>query len=211
MTNEERKIRVENFAEQFGCEIHWGPIGSPGMMFVEFEPPMIECPEIDGQIAYMVCLHELGHVIHGHTQGRPPFEHKRFYFDNGVLHSEAQAWNWAMDVVCEDELDIATADYMWHQCLDSYRQGALTAGGRPTRLTNGDRGYVEFVYDDADDYFWGVKDRMYILVNGTVHTAYDHTISFDPQTISATTFDDFLASYRSSSGVAWRSPIVYGG
>src|SRR5215204_3397716 len=70
-----------------------------GMMYVEFG--YFESPAIIGaenpNFNYYIGLHELGHMVLGHTQGRAPKSDEKFYFENGVLRSEAQAWEWAMD------------------------------------------------------------------------------------------------------------------
>lgn len=165
MTNEERIERVLEFAENFGCEIQWIGPEDGGMMYVEYEPPMVEIPDIVGQKQYLIGLHELGHVIHGHTQGRPPFGDKRFYFDNGVLKSEAQAWNWAMDV-CLETIEPGVASFMYYQCLNTYYTASVYAAGMPTRLTNGNRDHVEFIYDQPDQYFWDTENRILNIANG---------------------------------------------
>lgn len=134
------------------------------MMFVEYEPPMIEGPVIRDQKDYFAMLHELGHVSHGHTQGRPPFTDKTFYFDNGVLRSEAEAWEWAMDNAYEEPTD-DTRRFMWNYCMGSYYAGALYSfraygPDRLDRLGNGDRHWVAFKWDEPTDYFWSIRERM---------------------------------------------------
>lgn len=133
--------------------------GKPGMMYVEYEPPMIEGPKLIHQKDYFVMLHELGHVFHGHTQGRPPFDDKTYYFDNGVLRSEAEAWEYALDTSLE-EPTYDTRQFMWNICLGSYYLGAVHAEGKKTRLYNGNRHHVQFVFDEPDDYFWSIKERI---------------------------------------------------
>ena len=80
-----------------------------GMMYVEYEPPIIEGPFLDQpnterhpdiHSRILTLLHELGHVYHGHTQGRPPYSNKTYYFDHGVLRSEAEAWRYAIKYFC---------------------------------------------------------------------------------------------------------------
>src|SRR5688572_12893551 len=99
--NEERTAHVLSLAEELDCRIDLGH-NTPGMMYVEFgyvEGPTIEdgvggrsyAPYPNAQSRYLTNLHELGHFALGHTQGRPPKERERFYFDNGVLRSEAEA------------------------------------------------------------------------------------------------------------------------
>jgi hypothetical protein len=147
---------VKKLAKKLGCKIIMKP-GMPGMMYVEFG--YVEGPRIETQADYLVNLHELGHFALGHTQGRPPKEKEQFYFDNGVLKSEAQAWEWAMDH-CMEELEPATRKFMWETCLGSYYKCALWAAGQPSRLTNGNRHWVEFVYDKPDDYFHSIVKRI---------------------------------------------------
>lgn len=139
----------------------------PGMMFVEEEPPRVEIPSLAPCscapsliICYFVALHELGHVANGHTQGRPPFPEKRHYFDNGVLRSEAEAWEWALDVtkVVPSRKD---ARFMAERYIGSYIQGARIARGRPSRLGNGNRHWIEFTYDDPNNpYVQGIVERL---------------------------------------------------
>ncbi len=143
----------------------------PGMMYVEYNPPMIEGPLLDQednirfpswQTRCMTVLHELGHVFWGHTQGRPPFTNKTFYFTNGVLDSEAKAWNFALiqyEMANLPKLTSATRLHMWSK-LDSYYKGFLRQAGKPHRLTNGNRHYVEFVYDEPTEYFWSIKEKI---------------------------------------------------
>ena len=129
-------------------------------MFVEEVPPRIEGPTIECQQDYFVMLHELGHVALGHGQGRPPHGESRGYFDNGVLRSEAQAWEWALDEALEEPL-LETRVFAHVACLGSYHRLAVFTGGREGKwLTNGDRAYVSFVFDEPDEYFWSVMDRL---------------------------------------------------
>jgi hypothetical protein len=125
----------------------------PGMMYVEFG--YVEGPIIRNQIHYLTMLHELGHVYHGHTQGRPPHQGKCWYFQNGVLHSEAEAWMWALDEIKgKEEIEELSRTFMWDYCLGSYYQAYLNVGGKPgQRLGNGNRHHVEFSYDEPDFFF----------------------------------------------------------
>lgn len=127
------------------------------MMYVEFG--YVEGPEVVTQADYFTCLHELGHHAHGHTQGRPPKHDEKFYFTNGVLRSEAQAWEWALDHADETP-DHATRHYMWDYCLGSYYRAALVETGNQNRLWNGDRHHVAFAYDAPDDYFVRIARRL---------------------------------------------------
>lgn len=157
-TNAERQDHVTELAELLTCEVVQKP-GMAGMMFVEYEPPMIEGPVIQEQKDYFIMLHELGHVAHGHTQGRPPFTDKRFYFDNGVLKSEAEAWMWALDNSREEPCQ-ATRNFMWNFCLGSYLRGSVTARGRLDQLWNGNRHHVVFLWDKPDELFWSSAERL---------------------------------------------------
>lgn len=158
-----------------------------GMMYVEFG--FVEGPKITGpdnhypnaESQYLTCLHEIGHHHWGHTQGRPwTDEYKRIspdweywdgywedreaYFNNGVLKSEAQAWNYALDH-CEipsEEILPETRKFMWETCLGSYFRGAQAAGfDTPGQmLYNGDRHHVKFAYGKPDRYFMETKRRI---------------------------------------------------
>lgn len=151
---------IESLAAQMGVILDQEP-GMPGMMFVEEEPPRIEISTItdvayyrndwlvypaERQTKYFAALHELGHCHYGHTQGRPPFTNKRFYFENGVLKSEAQAWDFAF-VNCLDEVKDETRQWAL-KCFNTYRQSAILAGKRLITLNNGNRHHVAFQYDD---------------------------------------------------------------
>ena len=152
------QLHIDILSKELGCEVKQSEqSGIPhGMMYVEFG--YIEGPIIHSQSDYLVLLHELGHFAYGHTQGRPPHQDKVFYFDNGVLKSEAQAWEWALDRNL-DSLEELTRNFMWY-CLGTYLSSAKLVNGKSTRLTNGDRGYVEFVFDQPDNYFWSIVSRM---------------------------------------------------
>lgn len=127
------------------------------MMYVEWG--RVEGPMITNQRDYLAILHELGHFACGHTQGRPPHWTETFYFDNGVLRSEAQAWHWAMNR-CKEPLEYDSRRFMWDFCLGSYYRGYLHLGKQPNRMGNGDRHYVVFIYDDPDIYFAWIVRRM---------------------------------------------------
>lgn len=129
----------------------------PGMMYVELG--YVEIPTVENQIHYLTGLHELAHFANGDTQGRPPHQDKKAYFDKGVLHCEAAAWNWALDR-CIDEVSDASRKFMWDTCLGSYYLGSIHAKGKPSRLMNGDRHHVEFVYDEPDEYFTNTVKRI---------------------------------------------------
>lgn len=148
--------QVECLAAGMKCRLVQGDLVTP-MMYVEFG--YVEVPTINSQIDYLACLHELGHFALGHTQGRPPKESERFYFDNGVLKSEAQAWEWALDS-CIDEPTTESRKVMeW--ALKTYWDHALKADGFPTRIYDGgNRHHVRFVYDLPGRYFMDVLDRI---------------------------------------------------
>jgi hypothetical protein len=155
------KAHIDKLAKELNCQLDIDPkFKNTAMMYVEENPPRIEVPTIVDQITYLTNLHELGHVFHGHTQGRPPHETERFYFDNGVLHSEAQAWEWALDN-CIDEIQSASRLFMWNNCLGSYYlHGYIAAAGKPDRIQNGNRHHVEFIYDEPDAYFTSIVKRI---------------------------------------------------
>lgn len=155
-TAAERRTHLEELAKELGCKVHFST-NPVGMMYVEFG--YIETPFPDDQFKYMVGLHELGHIAWGHTQGRPPHTDKTFYFDNGVLKSEAQAWEWALDHT-KEALDYTTRLEMWDSCLGAYYSYSQHYNDIPTRLTNGNRHYVEFIFDKPDSYFWSIVERI---------------------------------------------------
>lgn len=147
------KAQVAFLAKALNCELHVADqFRSTAMMYVEFEPPYVEVPPIENQIDYLINLHELGHVFHGHHQARPPFQYKDFYFKNGVLRSEAEAWQWAMEK-CLSPLEDASRRFIWDTCLGSYYSTYLHAAGAPYRLWNGNRHHVEFIWDEPDSFF----------------------------------------------------------
>lgn len=159
--------QLHQLAKEAKVELRLAP-GMAGMMYVEFgyvegpDPTDLSCgwhyPTV--QACYMVNLHEIGHGALGHTQGRPPATDQTFYFDNGVLRSEAQAWEYALDHM-DEELEMTTRRFMWGTCLGSYYAGARAANGRGgNRLGNGNRHHVAFTYDEPDEYFWGIADRL---------------------------------------------------
>src|SRR5690554_6720365 len=137
--NDKYRTQIVELANLLNCEVRQSEcFKNYGMMYVENEPPYIEVPPIKNQIDYLINLHELGHVYHGHTQGRPPYQDKKFYFENGVLKSEAQAWEWTLDHCIGDVTDESRV-FMWDTCLGSYYRGYQEAQGQPTRLLNGNR------------------------------------------------------------------------
>jgi hypothetical protein len=147
---------VEQLADDLGCGLIQQS-GLSGMMYVEHG--YVEGPWVYCQRDYLAVLHELGHFEMGHTQGRPPHGDRRRYFDNGVLRSEAEAWEWALDRMRGD-LEEGSRRFMWDVCLGSYYLGYLTAGGRPSRLGNGDRDHVVFTYDKPGRYFRRIVRRI---------------------------------------------------
>ena len=149
------QAHVDRLARELGCEVRQRP-SIPGMMFVELG--YITGPMIRNQQDYLALLHELGHFAHGHTQGRPPHDNQRWYFENGVLRSEAEAWEWAMNE-CQDPIEYVSRGFMWDFCLGSYYQNSLHTIG-PTRLMHGDRHHVAFLYDKPDEYFASVVRQM---------------------------------------------------
>jgi len=166
---------AQDYIDKLAIKLNTKVVQKPclaGMMYVEYEPPMIEGPTFgnkdpkhpDEQCKFLCLLHELGHVFYGHTQGRPPYTNKRYYFENGVLKSEAEAWHFALNHFWESgiwsNLSQIARNYMWENCLGSYYRGSLRQDDRPLRLGNGNRHYVEFIYDKPTEFFWNVKDRM---------------------------------------------------
>jgi len=156
---------IESIAKQLNCVMQQG-LNIAGMMYVEERPPRIEGPILAPDIfhptiesSYFTMLHELGHVYHKHTQGRPPYQNEKFYFENGVLKSEAQAWEFALDNSLIEPTQIER-DVMVHKCIMSYYNSSKTANGKPHRLWNGNRHWIEFIYDEPDTYFWNVINRM---------------------------------------------------
>lgn len=161
-------------------------IDTPGMMYVEFgylEGPVLSDEKTlkypNAESRYMTNLHEIGHAWHGHTQGRPielymeelsdyqidqyhELETLDYYFRNGILRSEAEAWDFALNQSIIKEYAPETREFMWEACLGSYYRSALRDGlGMPgIPLSNGDRGYVSFVWDRPDNLFNDVKARM---------------------------------------------------
>jgi hypothetical protein len=186
MTVEEMIEALRVKTAKVGCRLDLAS-NQAGMMYVEFgyvegplpeETPSSHYPNAESR--YMTCLHELGHFFHAHTQGRPftdfyrakafsiyspeYWEDTKFYFTNGVLYSEAQAWNWALnncDIPSEEILP-ETRDFMWNTCLASYFNNARQVGFETPgqMLYNGDRGYVQFAYGKPDQYFFQTKRRI---------------------------------------------------
>lgn len=155
---------IAKLCEQMGVVV--SPINRvlAAMMYVEESPPRIELAPIVDENSYVVALHELGHCAHGHTQGRPPNTDKIFYFQNGVLKSESQAWDWAMRHALPTVSQEAWR-YGFYNGLDSYRAGFQSWGyGRPGyRLYNGNRDWHSFVPDAPGVVFKRVKEAM---ING---------------------------------------------
>lgn len=204
MTNDERYEVVYGFIEQFGVEAEWLDSGESGAMYVEYSPPFIKIPACVTQFDYMVCLHELGHVVHKHTCGRPGHESQRFYYDNGVLRSEAQAWNWAMDV-CDEELEPNTAMQIWELALGTYYNHYVSSAGLPTRLYNAGRHHVEFIYDEPDEYFQHTRDRIQALVNTDATTARVLTIELDNTSTRTALWNSLRSSFTVHDGITFDS------
>jgi hypothetical protein len=171
VTPEEYTAHIEDLARWLGCEYRW-VYGGEGMMYVEFGyvegPPIAEVvpykygKNLTAQQAYYIALHELGHYAYGHTQGRPPKSDETHYFDNGVIKSEAEAWEWAMNEAHEEMHD-TTRRWAVTDCINTYRDHARYAFKfkTPSRLHNGNRHYVEFLFDNPDtEYVIGVVERM---------------------------------------------------
>jgi hypothetical protein len=162
------QMSLDYWAGKLNCELRQETEDTPGMMYVEFgyvEGPMLSDNKSlwypNNQSRYLTCMHELGHFALYHTQGRPPRTKQQFYFENGVLLSEAQAWEWTMNNRVEEELEDDTRRFMWKTCLGSYYNAAVLSGFSPGQtLGNGDRHYVSFSYDKPTDIFWNVKERM---------------------------------------------------
>jgi hypothetical protein len=147
---------IDRLARELGCRVDQRP-KMPGMMYVELG--YVEGPTIENQRDYLAVLHELGHFALGHTQGRPPHPEAREYFSNGVLRSEAQAWEWAMNE-CQDNIEDSSRRFMWDFCLGSYYVHSLRIGTKPTRMPNGGRHHIEFVFDVPDHYFASVVKQI---------------------------------------------------
>ena len=158
-----------NLARELGCGLRLEP-NLAGMMYVEFGyvegPTPYVSSEYTDQQAFSVGLHELGHFYHGHTQGRPPAGGLRYYFDNGVLRSEAEAWDFTFLHFMDrnEELEPETQRFMWHTCLGSYFRSSQAAGDRPSRLWNGNRHHVEFIWDEPGALFDGIRERMQVAI-----------------------------------------------
>lgn len=159
--------QVLSIARELNCQLDVDEkFRASAMMFVEELPPRVEVPPITDQISYLINLHELGHVHHNHCQGRPPYQEKRGYFDNGVLKSEAQAWEFALDK-CLDEVSEESRRFMWDACLGSYYQhGYVVARGQESRLHNGNRHHIPFVYDLPDAFFESIVRRIQSNLGG---------------------------------------------
>jgi hypothetical protein len=162
------QAHLEGLAESLGCRLDQPERDTPGMMYVEFGyvegPQLIEgigghYPDLCSR--YLTNLHELGHYAHGHTQGRPPKGDERWYFDNGVLQSEAEAWAYALDNACT-AITPEARRFMWDTCLNSYHSGAWYAGYETPGQTlgNGNRHHVRFAYGTPSQFFWDVAERI---------------------------------------------------
>lgn len=152
----EYQNHIDTLAKQLNCKLVQKD-DLPGMMFVE--SGYVEIPTVKNQIHYLTGLHELAHFANGHTQGRPPHEDQHFYFDNGVLKSEAEAWEGALGW-CIDEIQEESRRFMWDYCLGSYYQCYLYSNGRKTQLLNGNRHHISFVYDHPDEFFSSIVKRI---------------------------------------------------
>jgi hypothetical protein len=161
---EQYRAQIDLLAKELNCNLVIDDkFRNTAMMYVE--SGYVEVPPINNQIDYLINLHELGHVYHGHTQGRPPHTDKKFYFENGVLRSEAQAWEYALDK-CLDELQDSSRIFMWDSCLGTYYFHAhIRKNGEPDRLLNGNRHHVEFTWDKPDDYFTSIVKRIQGNIN----------------------------------------------
>jgi hypothetical protein len=154
-----------DLARELGCGLRMAP-NLEGMMFVEFG--YVESPDPENssqytpQQAFAVGLHELGHFYHGHTQGRPPMGDLTYYFDNGVLQSEAEAWQFALEHFDKrsEQIEDATRVFMAERCIGSYHSAAQNMGARPTRLFNGDRHHVSFTYDVPTPFFYEIRTQL---------------------------------------------------
>ena len=156
---------IYNIAAELNCDVEF-TYDLSGMMYVEENPPRIEIPKDHFwtgeslEKAYAVSLHELGHVYHGHTQGRPPYLNKVHYFTNGVLKSEAEAWKFALENSIVDWSE-ETKKFALNRCLMSYYEGAqLDKGRTDCRLYNGNRHHYAFTWDNPDEYFWNIAKEL---------------------------------------------------
>lgn len=161
------QAHIRDLADELGCVIQHSPRFT-GMMYVEEKPLRLECLPVTDLRSYYINLHELGHVAHNHTQGRPPYTNKTFYFKNGVLRSEAEAWAWAFDHA-KEPLPPDVAYNLGQESLLSYYHHAYLVGfttfgyhwGTPTKdLSNGNRHWHPFAYGEPDDLFWSVLARF---------------------------------------------------
>lgn len=158
-SNQSRQDHVTNLAKGLKCNLVQDH-EMPGMMYVEYG--YVEGPTITNQIEYITVLHELGHFANGHTQGRPGKEKEVYYFTNGVLRSECEAWNWALDN-CSEDIEDSTRKFMWDVCLGSYYHGYLynkNLGKKQDQLWNGNRHHYKFIWDVPDEYFISTMKRL---------------------------------------------------
>lgn len=164
MKTKKLKWHIVDIGAELNCCIDWVADSRGAMMFVEERPPRIEIPrkelwESQPEISYAVSLHELGHVYHKHTQGRPPYESEVFYFENGVLQSEAEAWKFALDNSLVDWAP-ETKKFALETCLMSYFHSSdpLTT----IYLYNGNRHWHngKYFWDKPTEYFWNVTKEL---------------------------------------------------
>ena len=166
------QVHVQQIADDLGC-ILIQKEGLPGMMYVE--RGYIEGPVIQNQIDYFLVSHELGLFALGHPEAHPPNKDKGGFLDRGFLRTGARGWEWALDHTKLDPVGNAARLFMWDTCLSSYYVGYLAANGHPSRLWNGDRYYVQFVYDAPDAYFDRVVRRIKGKTKGFKHPYPDTT------------------------------------
>jgi len=166
---EKLQTHLEQVAAELGCVINQRK-GLHGMMYVEERPPRVEIPTLESHtltgigiasplISYYIGLHELGHVYHGHTQGRPPYRDEVHYFTNGVLKSEAEAWKYALDHAIIQPTKRERSFML--KCIMSYYKCAKHAPKKKVnRLRNGNRHWFTFQYDEPDEFFWQVAGEL---------------------------------------------------
>lgn len=149
-------------AKELNCQLNLS-FNLPGMMYVEHgrvEGPSLHSPQFTPDSAYMTNLHELGHFALNHTQGRPPNQNQIFYFTNGVLKSEAQAWEWALNQSIIKKFSDVAKHHMATKCLGSYILAAKSAKGKTQRLYNGNRHHVEFTYDHITPFVLKIQQQL---------------------------------------------------
>ncbi len=165
----ELQQHLEQVAEELGCVIEQRK-GLHGMMYVEERPPRVEIPTLESHtltgigiasplISYYIGLHELGHVYHGHTQGRPPYKDEVHYFTNGVLKSEAEAWKYALDNAKIPPTE-RERSFMLRCIMSYYKSARYAPKQKVNRLLNGNRHWFTFQYDEPDEFFWQVAEEL---------------------------------------------------